>query len=366
MAHLRPGCALIPTALMPTKPHRARPTARAPSDSAPRAADSHAAGQLHPRNRHQGRYDFPLLLQHDPRLQPFVLTTPAGEPSIDFANALAVKALNRALLLAHYGIREWDLPPQNLCPPVPGRVDMLHYLADLLARSNGGKLPMANRIRVLDIGTGASCIYPLLGSSEYGWEFVASDLNPASLSHAQTLLAANPHLAARIRLRQQTDAAAIFQGIIQGDDWFDLTLCNPPFHASRAQAQEGTQRKWHNLGKTQGQTRIEGKHPEMAATAAPRLNFGGQDAELWCEGGERAFILRMIRESAHFARHCFWFSTLVSKADNLPAITAALKQARVTSVETTGMSQGQKQSRVVAWTFLNPAQQAAWRARQRG
>lgn len=361
MAGPRPPCAIFLTSPMPSKPARSRPGPRTTS-------------ALHPRNRHQGRYDFPLLVQHDPRLQPFVLTTPAGEPSIDFADAHAVKALNRALLLTHYGIRDWDLPPHNLCPPVPGRVDMLHYLADLLAHGNHGKLPgsAACPINVLDIGTGASCIYPLLGASVYGWEFVASDINPASLAHAHTILAANPQLASHIRLRHQPDASAIFHGIIQRNDWFDLTLCNPPFHASQAQAQDGTQRKWRNLGKAPKQQQSKQLQQTSAPplnfgqTSAPSLNFGGQDAELWCEGGERAFILQMIKESSHFANHCFWFSSLVSKADNLPAIAAALRQAKVTATHTIAMSQGQKQSRVVAWTFLNPAQQAAWRARQRG
>lgn len=362
---------------MPSKPDRTRPGPRTTSNSASQPGGQRGkqpatpfltrpASALHPCNRHQGRYDFPLLLQHDPGLRPFVLTTPAGEPSIDFTDAQAVKALNRALLLAHYGIRDWDLPPNNLCPPVPGRVDMLHYLADLLGSSNHGKLPGSADcpVSVLDIGTGASCIYPLLGASEYGWQFVASDINPASLAHAQTILGANPQLATHIRLRHQPDASAIFKGIIQSDDWFDLTLCNPPFHASLAQAQDGTQRKWRNLGKAPNQH--QSKKPDKASSTASPLNFGGQDAELWCEGGERAFILQMIKESSHFANHCFWFSSLVSKADNLPAITAAIRQAGVTATQTIAMSQGQKQSRVVAWTFLNPAQQTAWRARQRG
>ena len=301
---------------------------------------------LHPRNRHQGRYDFPSLIRADAALGDFVRVNAQGELGIDFADPAAVKALNRALLQHSYGILGWDIPPQNLCPPVPGRADYVHYLADLLAAGNRGVIPQTRTVQVLDIGTGANCIYPLIGHSEYGWGFVATDINAASLANAQAILDANPTLAKHITLRLQGSATAIFKGVVFDADWFDLTLCNPPFHASLADASAGTQRKWHNLG----------KH-----AADPGLNFGGQDAELWCAGGEQAFIQRMIRESAALPTRAFWFSTLVSKSASLPVIYAALKQARVQTHQTITMRQGQKQSRLVAWTFLNPAQQAAWR-----
>lgn len=273
-----------------------------------------------------------------------------GELGIDFADPAAVKALNRALLKDSYGIQAWEIPPQNLCPAVPGRADYVHYLADLLAASNRGVIPNNKFIQVLDIGTGVNCIYPLIGHSEYGWRFVATDINAASLENAQAILDANPALAQHITLRLQPSPNAIFSGIVFDDEWFDLTLCNPPFHASLAEASAGTQRKWKNLGKQGAET-----------TSNPGLNFGGQDAELWCIGGEEAFIQRMIGESAQVHTRCFWFTTLVSKSASLPGIYAALKRAGVQEHKTIAMSQGQKQSRFVAWTFLNPAQQAGWR-----
>lgn len=300
---------------------------------------------LHPRNRHQGHYDFVRLSLANTDLNQYLLKNPSGETTIDFAGPQAVKALNRALLIDSYGIREWDIPATNLCPPVPGRADYLHHLADLLAASNQGKRPKKNNIQVLDIGTGANGIYPLIGAAEYGWQFVASDINPNSLANVEQILTANPPLAAKITLRLQADSRTIFHNIIREDDWFDLSMCNPPFHASKAEAQEGTQRKWQNLGKAQ-----EGEN----------LNFGGEDAELWCQGGEAAFIQSMIEESQAYATRCFWFTTLVSKSANLPTITKTLKQAKVQAHKTINMQQGQKQSRFVAWTFLSPVQQAAW------
>jgi len=304
---------------------------------------------LHARSRHGGGYDFPRLVAASPELGPFVRRAPHGGPSIDFADPAAVKALNRALLREAYGIRGWDLPPGALCPPIPGRVDYLHHLADLLAE--GGPIPRGPAVRVLDIGTGASVIYPLLGHREYGWSFVGTDIDGASLASAARILAANPGLEAAIALRRQTAPQAIFRGVVGPDDRFDLTLCNPPFHGSLREAREAAQTKWRKLGRS---------------TPGPARNFGGQGAELWCEGGEVGFVRRMIAESVAFSSQVRWFTTLVSSSRNLPALQRALRQAGAVEVRTVPMAQGQKQSRFLAWTFLEAAARKAWQAQRSG
>jgi 23S rRNA (adenine1618-N6)-methyltransferase len=318
------------------------------------AGELEAKPGLHPRNPHRSRYDFPRLIQACPDLAPFVAINAYGSASIDFANAQAVRALNRALLLDVYGISGWDIPSQYLCPPIPGRADYLHHAADLLGSCNGGAIPRGASIRVLDIGVGANCIYPLIGQREYGWHFLGSDTDPVALDSARRILAANPGLQDAIQLRRQASPGAIFRGLLGPDEVFELTVCNPPFHASPGEAQEGSRRKWQNLGRGTGRTQ------------APVLNFGGQGGELWCPGGEAAFVHRMIEESAEFPTRCFWFTTLVAKSSHLPAVYRALRQAGVQETRTLGMAQGQKKSRIVAWTFLTPDQREAWRAARWG
>jgi 23S rRNA (adenine1618-N6)-methyltransferase len=298
---------------------------------------------LHPRNPHRGRYDFKQLIAASPELAAFVSLNAHRDESIDFADPAAVKALNRALLIDSYGIKAWDIPAGYLCPPIPGRADYLHYLADLLAEGCGGSVQTGESIRVLDIGTGANLIYPLIGHSVYGWRFVASDIDPVALKNAQRILDANPNLSDAIELRLQTAKQAIFNGIVHAGERFDITLCNPPFHASLAESCAGTQRKWKNLGR-QGRGKAA-------------LNFGGQGAELWCQGGESTFVCRMIAESA--ALDSRWFTSLISKSDSLPAVYRALKQAGVKEFRTIPMSQGNKQSRFVAWRFSDERVSAA-------
>ena len=191
------------------------------------------------------------------------------------------------------------------------------------------------------MGTGANCIYPILGVVEYGWRFVGSDINPAAIACAQQTIAANPSLAGKIELRRQPLPDAIFEGLVQPGETFSASMCNPPFHASRAEATAGTHRKLKNLSGRE----------ERRATA-PVLNFGGQDNELWCPGGEIGFVRRMVRESASRPNLCAWFTTLVSKRESLPAVYRALEDERATEVRTIPIAHGQKKSRVVAWTFM--------------
>jgi 23S rRNA (adenine1618-N6)-methyltransferase len=94
--------------------------------------------------------------------------------------------------------------------------------------------------------------------------------------------------------------------------------------------------------------------------AKPVLNFGGHSHELWCEGGEAKFVENMIIESVHFGKSCCWFTTLISKYSNLKGVYLSLKKAGAVDIKTLPMNMGNKTSRIVAWTFLNPEQQKAW------
>ena len=292
---------------------------------------------MHPRNPHRAGYDFAALTAASPSLAPFVRTAPHGGPTIDFADPAAVKALNGALLLHHYGVRSWDLPPGYLCPPVPGRADYLHAVADLLAVTNGGVIPQGAGVRVIDVGAGANLIFPLLGHHAYGWSFTGTDVDPVALRHAAAILTANPRFASSVSLRRQPARDRIFAGVIGPDERFALTLCNPPFHASPEAAAAGTRRKLRQLG----------------GGAAPRLrrNFGGTNSELWCAGGELGFIRRMITESRFIAGRVGWFTTLVSSREHLPPLERALDRAGAGDVRVLPLEHGQKKSRVLAWRF---------------
>jgi 23S rRNA (adenine1618-N6)-methyltransferase len=216
-----------------------------------------------------------------------------------------------------------------------------------MCSSNYGKMPAGKKIVCLDIGVGANCVYPIIGVKEYGWSFIGSDIDPVAIASAGRIVEANPALKENVVCRLQPNPKDIFTGIIGPDEIIDLSICNPPFHASPEAAQSGTLRKLNNLN--------DGK------ISKPVLNFGGQNNELWCEGGESGFVHDMIRQSKSFGTSCYWFSSLISKQSNLKNVYNALEKANAADVKTIPMGQGNKTSRIVAWTYLTKAQQKVWK-----
>ncbi|RKR12231.1 23S rRNA m(6)A-1618 methyltransferase [Maribacter vaceletii] len=311
---------------------------------------------LHIRSKHRNRYDFEALIISFPDLKPFVQPNAYNDLSINFFDPQAVKMLNTALLMHYYKISFWEIPSNFLCPPIPGRADYIHNVADVLYRDIPemleGDVKKNSKIKCLDIGVGANCIYPIIGEAEYGWNFIGSDIDKNAIEVAENIIAKNAHLSGKVELRKQSSSRDFFKGIIKEGELFDLTVCNPPFHGSIEEAQKGTRRKLKNL-------RGDKK-------AKPTLNFGGQANELWCDGGEMKFVKDMIYQSRQFANSCLWFSTLVSKESNLPIVHKLLEKVEAKEVGTLPMGQGNKISRVVIWTFLSKEKQKDWRLKRWG
>lgn len=302
--------------------------------------------ELHPRNAHSNRYDFASLTEACPELKQAVFVNAYGDESIDFADPKAVKLLNKALLTLYYKIKHWDIPQGYLCPPIPGRADYIHYLADLIATCNSGVIPRGEKVTGIDIGVGANCIYPILGHQLFGWNFIGTDTDEKAINNAQDIINKNDVLNHAIKLIIQPDAGLLLKNILPAGQLFDFTICNPPFHASAQEAHQASLRKVTNL---------KGKRIK-----SPILNFGGNNAELWCNGGEAGFITRLAHESTAFSQQCFWFTSLVSKQTTLPLITKLLTQLKATDIRVIEMAQGQKISRFIAWTFLTQSQQYNW------
>ncbi|WP_299011251.1 23S rRNA (adenine(1618)-N(6))-methyltransferase RlmF [uncultured Shewanella sp.] len=312
---------------------------------------------LHSRNLHNSGYDFVALIESSPDLKNYVKPTGFGHLSINFADPMAVKALNCALLKHFYHIDYWNIPDGFLCPPIPGRVDYIHHIADLL--SSTGKLRKNAKVKVLDVGTGANGIYPILGIQAYGWQFVASDIDCLAINNVEKIITNNSMLKGKLALRLQSDPQLIFQGIISLEDRFNLTMCNPPFHASLAEAAAGTEQKIKNLALNKDKRNSQSKNKSNSVNRL-KLNFGGQKAELWCEGGERQFLQRMIKESKMFSQQCQWFTCLISKKDNVAFCQEILMAVNVAQSKVIEMKQGNKRTRVLCWSFLNKKQERLW------
>ncbi|MDO9276707.1 MAG: 23S rRNA (adenine(1618)-N(6))-methyltransferase RlmF [Lutibacter sp.] len=301
------------------------------------------SSELHPNNRHNIGYDFKELYEAFLPLKAFVFVNTYGTETIDFANQKAVKSLNTALLFKDYKVKFWEFPDDNLCPPIPGRVDYIHYLADLLKASG-----ISENAKVLDIGTGANCIYPLLGNAEYGWQFVGTEIDAKSLGFAEMIVKKNG-LDTSIKLLKQFHSTQILKGILDTTDKFSATMCNPPFYGSQEEAMQANTRKLTGLG-NENDLNLR--------------NFGGKQQELWYKGGEKAFLHTYLYESSMYKTQVFWYSSLVSKKENVEGMCDSLKKLNATDIKIIPMHQGNKITRIVAWTFLTEQEQKDWKAEE--
>ena len=291
---------------------------------------------MHPRNKHKGKYNFKVLIEAYEGLKPFVITNKHGNESIDFFNPKAVKALNKGILNSDYNILNWEIPPNYLCPPIPGRADYIHHVADLLIDKEGN-IPKGAKVKCLDIGVGSSCIYPIIAHIDYGWTCIGSDIDKTALLSAQNIVKFNLNLRDKITIRHQLNSDKVLKGVIKNQEQIDVVVCNPPFHSSAKEAITAASKKASNL-----------QHKKVKD---PILNFGGQSNELWCEGGEYSFVRKLIFESKNFSNQVRWFTALISKKETLRHMYKALDEVNAKHVKTIEMSQGNKISRIIAWSY---------------
>jgi len=194
---------------------------------------------------------------------------------------------------------------------------------------------------------GASCIYPIIGTKEYDWKFIASDIDPKSIDSARKIIESNDILKNKIECRLQKNKNSIFKNILEKEDKIDLIICNPPFHSSKEDAQKSTLRKLRNLS----EKKIKKNH----------VKFAGLNNEIIFEGGEIKFIENIINESKLYSNNCYWFSTLVSKQSNLKKTYKLIDRNGAYFVKTIQLGTGNKSSRIVAWTYLSKEAQNKWR-----
>ena len=290
---------------------------------------------MHPQNPYNERYDLKRLAKHHSALQEYIILNPSGEETIDFSSSKAVYELNKAMLLVDFKLADYNLPTGYLIPPIPGRLDYLLHVRDFLLE----KFNIAgdSKLRGLDIGSGANGIYCILGAQHFNWTMVGTESDVKATEIAMANIQHTKGLQDKIEIRHQENKSFLFKNIMQSNEQFDFTVCNPPFHSSREEALKGSLRKLKNLAGALHKNEVS-------------LNFEGQANELWCNGGEALFIKRLIKESILFKDQVKVFTSLVAKTDSLVKIEKQLKKAKA-NYQVITMAQGNKKSRFVLWWF---------------
>ncbi|KAL3621363.1 hypothetical protein CASFOL_036275 [Castilleja foliolosa] len=313
--------------------------------------NSHQRPAIHPRNKYADTTpDFGFLGSSYPSFQPYIFYSRDGRPKIDWTDFNATRELTRVLLLHDHGLNWW-IPDGQLCPTVPNRSNYIHWIEDLLASDIISDTRAGDFIRGFDIGTGANCIYPLLGASLLGWQFVGSDITDVAIEWANQNVKSNPHISDLIEIRRAGQAKEleiseecvgkgtcdssssntqdghnvppVLLGVVKDGESFDFCMCNPPFFETMEEA---------------------GLNPKTAC--------GGTPTEMVCFGGEHAFITRIIEDSVKLKHTFRWYTSMVGRKLNLNIMVTELWNVGATVVKTTEFVQGRTSRWGLAWSFL--------------
>jgi len=285
--------------------------------------------RMHPRNRYFRRKpDFAALAAQFADFAAIVVTDSRGRVHVDWKDPACSVALTRALLRADYGLK-WELPRGFLCPPVPQRVNYVHWIEDLLAGTIETAIKSAHAVRIpdeatgLDVGVGASAIYPLLALSLHpNWKMIGTDINEEALRSARANVESNG-LQAKIRLELVGSDSVLLETVRKQSDVIDFCMCNPPFFAAE----------------------------EDARKASHYRSCDAKVQELVTPGGEQAFVSRMIADSQVLRHRVRWYTTMVGHKSSLTAAMAEIKSCGASLVRSTTFFQGKTIRWAVAWSF---------------
>ncbi|KAJ3165698.1 hypothetical protein HDU88_003891 [Geranomyces variabilis] len=285
---------------------------------------------MHERNPFNDRPNFAELARQYEHLAPYLRPNWQGAPSIDFKDAQALRELTYALLWTGFGLR-LEIPLDMLCPPVPNRLDYVLTIEDLLAESG---IKSDAPVHGIDIGAGASCIYPLLACKRNEkWRMLGLDIEPRAIAYATANVAQN-QLNSKITVCKNETDVILNKDLLDGfhKKRYDFTMCNPPFYESAEQIARS------RAGKD----------------APPRAVCSGTRAEMVTEGGELGFIRRILAESARpeMRRRVRWFTSLVGRKEDLASLEDALRAVGGARWEIKSLRQGATVRWVIAWTFI--------------
>lgn len=272
--------------------------------------------------------DFRILGKRDGELGGLL----KGESHLDFADPPAVMQLTKTLLKLDFGMRV-ELPPDRLCPPVPNRHNYILWLKNLVdssAPSYAQAYEPERQVMGLDIGTGASLIYPLLGCAQRpAWSFIATDVDARSLAYARRNVELN-NLQSRVRVISRDITAPLVPLDELNVEVIDFVMVNPPFYTSEAELVDLAQRK--------------SRPPNGACTGAP--------VEMVCEGGEIGFVRRIIYESLILRTRVQWYTSMLGKQSSLNVLIGILKENGIDNYAVTAFIQGNKTRRwALGWSF---------------
>jgi len=286
---------------------------------------------MHPRNPYkQKKPDFKALAVKYDFFRQFVSTTLSGKCVLDFKRPEALKALLKVLLREDFDI-DIDIPVDRLIPTLPLRINYLLWIEDLLKLFFPNVAP--EKFLGIDVGAGASCIYAILGSKFFGWNFISLEVDDVSLSFASSNVEAND-LASRVRLNRVSPEERFHDVLTrvlkpEDADRIPFLVCNPPFFADDCEMREGTTRK------------EERPQPWSVSSAS--------SVESVTVGGEVGFVRRLIESSLLIRSRVGIYTTMLGKQSSISPLKIFLRSHHINQIGSYEFCQGRTMRWGLCW-----------------
>ena len=267
--------------------------------------------------------DFKALSERYPDIlkKEYLIDKGDGRVTLKFEDPKVSIALTRATLKDAFEI-ECEIPEDRLCPPVPNRVNYIKWLNELLSLklvsdSNDSK---REQFTGLDIGVGASCVYPLLGHRICGWNYVGTEIDRKYFEWAMRNVKRNgfeKHVELR-HVKEDDDLVSE-----RDAEKVDFCMCNPPFFEDEDEVSP---------------------HPSRACS--------GSSNEMITKGGEVKFVSRIIENSLKLGTKLKWYTSMLGRKRSIKTLVRKLRSSnRVKEIVSSVFIQGQTRRWGLAWSF---------------
>jgi 23S rRNA A1618 N6-methylase RlmF len=192
--------------------------------------------------------------------------------------------LQKAIAFAYYNIILLTTP-ENLVPMVNNRIQYLKFIQNIIEPGI-----------ILDIGTGSSCVYPLLGCRIFKKsKWIGTEIDDKSIAIAEIAVKRNL-LQDRITIIKGNHGEFFTEKVLN----VDFVMTNPPFYSSKEELKQGF----------------------LFKESCPLTV--GVDQELYTLGGEFEFVKGIIQEGLEKKLE-MWMSSLVGKKENFLQILKVRK-----------------------------------------
>uniref|UniRef100_A0A6G1SP69 U6 snRNA m(6)A methyltransferase n=1 Tax=Aceria tosichella TaxID=561515 RepID=A0A6G1SP69_9ACAR len=300
---------------------------------------------MHRRNIFRKEPDFKKLAYDYQELKQFMTVGSKSKLKFDFKNPDALRALTCALLHRYFQKRI-NIPSDRLIPAVPQRLNYICWLEDLV------KL-LANQVNDsnvlgIDIGTGASCIFPILSCHRNpSWSFIGVEADQKSFSVAVENVQKN-FMDDRIKVVKVSTEEALNDILCLANSPVTFIMCNPPFFEEEYGV---TLEMSPNIS---GSGASGGGGSMIGGVSRPKSNANTSNKiESICSGGEITFVGRLLEQSRHLKEEVTIYSSMLGRKQSLTHFKQTLSSMDDDNLSWTWaeLCQGKTIRYAIAWSF---------------